>query len=356
MLRAVKKNEIITGMKPLGLAWGRRLYYVRPPVPLLGSIAFGVIDRGTNVLQVRPTTLCPLNCIFCSVDAGPRSRLRQAEYIVDPHWLVEWVKVIAAYKQVHVEALIDGVGEPLTYPYIVELVAMLKRTPGVKTVAIETHGATLNYKLILKLNDAGLDRINLSIDTLNTEKAKMLTGVEWYDVNRVMRLAEFIAKETDIDLHVTPVWLPGVNDKDVVDVVKWAIRIGAGKKWPPVTIQKYIAHKYGRKPKGVREVSWHHFWRWLSDLEKRIGVKLHYSMDEWGMMYAKKVPEPYKRGEIIEATIISLGWLKNELLAVDNECKRIITIILRDNELKIGETVRARIIRSRDNIYIAELV
>ena len=45
-------------------------------IPLIGCIAFGLIDRGTNLIQIRPFTGCPLSCIFCSVDAGPRSRNR----------------------------------------------------------------------------------------------------------------------------------------------------------------------------------------------------------------------------------------------------------------------------------------
>ena len=51
----------------------RRVFEVGPPMPLVGHVAFGIIDRGTNLLQIRPTSLCPLSCIFCSVDAGPRS-------------------------------------------------------------------------------------------------------------------------------------------------------------------------------------------------------------------------------------------------------------------------------------------
>ncbi|MFP3179020.1 MAG: radical SAM protein, partial [Thermocladium sp.] len=34
--------------------------------PLVGSLAFGIIDRGTNVIEVRPTSICSLSCIFCS--------------------------------------------------------------------------------------------------------------------------------------------------------------------------------------------------------------------------------------------------------------------------------------------------
>ncbi|MEM0060187.1 MAG: radical SAM protein, partial [Desulfurococcaceae archaeon] len=67
---------------------GRVVYYIDDDLPVFGYIAFGVIDRGTNVLQVRPTTICPQNCIFCSVDAGLKSEHRWAEYIVKPDLLI----------------------------------------------------------------------------------------------------------------------------------------------------------------------------------------------------------------------------------------------------------------------------
>ena len=115
-------------------------------LPLVGHIAFGVIDRGTNILQVRPTTLCPLNCIFCSVDAGPLSRHRQTEYVVDRKLLVRWVLNVAMFKGEVLEALIDGVGDPLTYHEIPELVKDLKKF--ISRVAIETHGANLNKETV----------------------------------------------------------------------------------------------------------------------------------------------------------------------------------------------------------------
>ncbi|MFB6216441.1 MAG: radical SAM protein, partial [Candidatus Aenigmatarchaeota archaeon] len=47
----------------------RNLVYINQgsEIPLLGHIAFGLIDRGTNLIQVRPITGCNLKCIYCSV-------------------------------------------------------------------------------------------------------------------------------------------------------------------------------------------------------------------------------------------------------------------------------------------------
>ncbi len=342
------------GFRVAGKVWGRNLVHVTRPAPLMGSVFIGVIDRGTNVLQVRPTTLCNLSCIFCSVDAGPTSRWRQSEYVViDYEWLAVWVEEVARFKGVRVETLIDGVGEPTTYPYLVELVETLKSSPWVETVALETHGQSLTVELIRRLEEAGLDRINLSLDTLNPEKGRFLSGTRWYDVERVRRIAEFVARETSIDLHVTPVWIPGVNDEDVVEVVRWALEIGAGKRWPPVTIQKYLEHRHGRRVRGVKELPWRLFWRRLEELERELGVKLRPSMEEWGMRRARKVPEIYRIGEVVEVEVVAPGWLKGEALAVTLDGKRMVTLVSRRERLEVGMRLEARVKSNRDNIYVA---
>jgi len=346
----------IYGFRQIGVLWGKRLLYrVGKPAPLIGHIAFGVIDRGTNVLQVRPTTVCPQSCIFCSVDAGPASKRRVSEFIVEPDHLAKWVAKIAQAKNVVVEALIDGVGEPLTYPWIVELVRKLKETGWVKTVAVETHGAPLSRQLIDRLAEAGLDRVNFSIETLDPDKARKLYGAPWYDLNRVISLIEYLVKETPIDLHVTPVWLPGVNDEDIPKIIKWALKIGAGKKWPPATVQKYVVHKYGRKLKGVREVSWADFWRWLESLEQKLGVKLRYTMEEWGMRYAPQIEPPVRVGEVVRLQVVARGWLRGEAIGVLLKHNWLATIAPAKH-LELGEIVKVKIVHDKDGILLGRPV
>jgi len=343
-------------LKVLGVFSNNRVVYsVSNIVPTLGYIAFGVIDRGTNVLQVRPTTICPLNCIFCSVDAGPYSKHRWAEYIVDPKTVIETIRYAIIYKGGGIEALIDTIGDPLTYPWLIDLVKELKRIPGVSSVALETHGALLTESMALKLEKAGLDRINLSIDTLDPKKAKYLQGVQWFDVSRVKRVVEFIVKETRIDVHITPLWIPGVNDNDVIEVVKWAIKIGAGKRWPPVSIQKYNVHKYGRKVPGVKPLSWRKFWDKISELEKQLGIRLRWSMEEWGMRYTKRIPIPYNRGDRIAVKVIGRGWLKGEYIGVPIEKEKRIIALSRFKG-RIGDTVLAEIIDNKDGLFIGRVL
>src|SRR5512138_3394140 len=94
-------------------------------IPLMGSLYFGVIDRGTSLLQVRPGCGCNLNCPFCSVDAGPESTTRATSYEVEPGYLLEAVEEIARFKGPGVECHIDSPGEPLLYRKMPELVSAL---------------------------------------------------------------------------------------------------------------------------------------------------------------------------------------------------------------------------------------
>ncbi len=336
---------------------GRPLYYLPKGIPGLGFIAAGIIDRGTNVIQVRPTTVCPMNCAFCSVDAGPFSSKRQAEYLMDLESLLEAFNQVASVKNAMVEALIDTVGEGLTYPRIYLLIKALKQNPRVKSVALETHGAPLSKHVIDRLWDAGLDRINLSLDTFNKEKAKVLYGLESYDPARIASLAEYLVKETDIDLHVTPLWLPGINDQDVVDVLNWALRIGAGKKWPPVTVQKFNVHRHGRNRLNIKPVSWEEFYVWLENLEKILGMKLQWSMSEWGMTYDNRIPINYRKGELVGAMVIAKGWLKGEFLGVTLHGQpRLITLIQKRGKPLYEGRYIARIIENKDGIYVGKIV
>lgn len=333
---------------------GRVIYWVPRDLPGFGYIAFGVIDRGTNVLQVRPTTICPQSCLFCSVDAGLKSKHRWAEYIVEPGLITRTVSMVVADKGCSVEALLDTVGDVLTYPYLVDLVKELKNLPGVKTVALETHGMLLSKELVDRLAEAGLDRVNLSIETLNPEKARYLYGTPAYDVRRVMEVSEYIVRETTIDLHVTPLLLPGINEEDVVEVINWALRIGAGKRWPPVTVQKFIKHKYGRG-KGIREMTWDEFWKYVETLEEKLGVRLRWTMDEWGMHYAKRATSVLGKGDVVEVVVISRGWIRGEFLGLYND-KALVAVNPGRYRVRIGDSYTVRIVEDKDGLYLADIV
>lgn len=322
-------------------------------VPLIGCIAFGVIDRGTNVLQVRPTTLCPLSCVFCSTDAGPKTTKRAAEYYVELDCLLETFRSVIKMKGCKgIEAHIDTVGDPLTYPKIVELVHELSQIPGVSIVSMQTHGALLTEKLAEKLNAAGLSRVNLSVDSMDPELAKTLSNTLSFKVSKVLEVAEYIASSLGMDLLLAPVWVPGVNDEELRKIIEYAKRIGAGKRWPPLGIQKMEVHRHGRKVKGVKPMSWFKFYKSLRELEATYGLKLVLNPKDFGIRKERRIPPVFKRFEKVKVEVIAPGWLKREVLGVARG--RLITVVAAEG-IEVGSKVNARVLEVKDNLYVARL-
>lgn len=332
----------------------RPLYVVPDTVPLIGCIAFGLIDRGTNLIQVRPISTCPLSCRFCSTNAGPKTTIRQTEYVVPLDILIEEFGRLAAFKGRHnLEAHVDTVGDPVTYPHIDELVSQLSATEGVETVSMQTHASTLTAKLLDKLSNAGLTRLNLSLDSLEPELAKELSNTEWYDPEKVVKLAEHVISSTKIDLLIAPVWINGVNDAEIPKITQLAIDLGAGKKFPPMGIQRCERHKHGRKIKKAKWLSWGAFYKQLSEWEKQFNIKLILTETDFNIHQRKALTIPYQRFQKIKIEVVGPGWLKNERLAVTRERGRCLTLI-NAREIPEGAKLTARILANKHNILIAE--
>jgi hypothetical protein len=317
-------------------------------IPLIGSVAFGIIDRGTNVLQVRPSCSCNLNCPFCSVDAGPCSRSRATEYQVERGYLADCVREAAGFKGGGVECHIDSPGEPLIYPEIAELVADLRGIEGVSTISMQSNGTFLTPERIHALEEAGLDRINLSVHALDPDLARTLAGVEWYDVERVVAMARAVAGSR-IDLLLAPVYLQGINDAEIPKLIRLARKIGAGKRWPPLGIQKFERYRLGRTPAGVSPQSWWQFYhRSLSGWEEESGMRLRLTPADFGTERRPRIPQAFRKGEKVTLEIRGPGWVAGERIAVGRG--RSVSVL----DCRRGSgPFRARIVSAANNIYVA---
>ncbi|MFH1210954.1 MAG: radical SAM protein [archaeon] len=314
-------------------------------IPLIGCIAFGIIDRGTNLIQVRPTSVCNLRCPFCSTNANDVS-VHPNSYEVDLPYLVDWIKDIVRFKGEGVELNFDSVGEVLTYRDFVKLVAECSRIKGVSFMSMQTNGVLLTEKVVDDLEKAGIKRINLSMNTLNPDKARMLCGANAYDIKKVMKVAEHISK-SKIELLIAPVWLPKVNDDDIEDIVKFAKSLDV-----KLGIQKYEIYKYGRKLKQAKHVNWWRFYKQLDALEKKYGTKLKLTRHNFKITKMPRLPSVFKKGDKISVVIKAPGWIKNQVIGVaDNRC-----ISINDCLAKVGDKVRVRIVEDKNELYVAEVL
>jgi len=317
-------------------------------IPLIGCLYFGIVDRGTNILQVRPNCSCNLSCPFCSVDAGPLSRTRTTTYEVEKEYLLNTVKAVTIFKGSGVECHIDSPGEPLLYPKLIDLVKAVKRIDGVRTVSMQTNGTLLNNEKIKAFEEAGLDRINLSIHSIEPDLAKKLAGTEQYEIGKVLDVARNIA-ESRIDLLIAPVFIPGINDQEIPKLIAFAKEIGAGKKWPPLGIQKFEKYKLGRTPNGVKSESWWQFFnRSIKEWEKKFNMKLILTAKDFGIEKRKMLPIVFDRGEKVKVDIQAPGWVKGEMLSIARD--RVVSIL---NCPKTEGSLKVKILNIKHNIYVA---
>ncbi|HBX53434.1 MAG: radical SAM protein [Bacteroidetes bacterium RIFOXYA12_FULL_35_11] len=142
-------------------------------------------NRNINYLRISVTDRCNLRCQYCMPEEGVK-RFRH-EDIISFEEIVEVVKVGVSFGINKIR--ITG-GEPLVRKGIVNLVEMLFEINGIEELTM-TSNAVLLDKFALPLKNAGLMRINISLDTLDPEKYKEITrGGNIEDVLRGIEAAK----------------------------------------------------------------------------------------------------------------------------------------------------------------------
>ena len=236
-------------------------------IPLIGVIAFAIIDRGSNLIQIRPTTVCNLSCVFCSTDAGENSKFHPYNYEVEVNYLLEWIKEVVEFKGEGTEINIDSVGEATCYKDLIKLIKGIKEIKGIERISMQSNGTLLTKEKIKELEKAGLNRINLSLHSLNEERNKFLTNCEDYNTKHVLEVAELINK-SKIELLLAPVFIPK-NGEDIEGIIELSKKLNC-----KIGIQKYEIHRYGRKIKNVKEMTFWKFYKKLEEWEKKFNIKL----------------------------------------------------------------------------------
>lgn len=168
--------------------------------------AFG---RRINYMRVSITDRCNLGCRYCMPATGVS--LKSHEEILR---LEEIVTLVQAATQVGIRRVRLTGGEPLVRKDVVTLVRELAKLPALEEISLTTNGLLLNY-LALPLKEAGLTRVNISLNSLRPERYRYLTrGGNIKDVWRGIRAA-LAAGLTPVKLNVVVV--RGFNDDEILD-------------------------------------------------------------------------------------------------------------------------------------------
>ncbi|UCD00449.1 MAG: radical SAM protein [Promethearchaeota archaeon] len=327
-------------------------------IPLYGVDFFGVIDRGTNIIELKPLTLCNLKCKYCFVSAGDY----ETNFIVDPNYLLKKIRDIIEIKgHYKIEIHFAPYGEILLYPKFFDLIEELWKIDGIEIISIQTNGLLLNEEIIKKLEKTKITRINISLNSLNQEKANFLCDCKNYDINNLMNNISLLLN-TKIDVLIAPVWFPGENDKDIEEIIKYVLLLrkkGYSEKKIQIGIQKYLIYKTGRRLKKIRPKSWGYFYNQLSSLEKKYNIKLKLGPLDFGIHKRKTVASlNFKKNDQIKLKLISQGRWKKEYIGKLNDNFGIKVLLNKPisypKEL-IGKEIRVKIIKAnyKDNILTA---
>jgi len=324
-------------------------------IPLYGIDFIGVIDRGTNVIELKPLTLCNLKCKYCFVRAGDY----HTNFVVDPEYLIEKVEEIVEIKgKYKIEIHLAPYGEILLYSKLFELIENLWKIKGIEIISMQTNGLLLNKETIEELEKVHLSRINISLNSLNHEKANYLSNCVDYNINNLIENINFLLN-TKIDLLIAPVWFPGENDNDIEDIIEFIINLrnkGYSENKIQIGIQKYLIYKTGRKLKKIRPKSWGYFYTQLTNLEKKYDIKLKLGPKDFGIHKRTSVAFlKFKKNDIMDLTVISKGRWKNEFIGKINEnfgLKVLLSKSISNPDNLIGKNIKVKIIKAnyKDNI------
>ncbi|CAB1422653.1 unnamed protein product [Pleuronectes platessa] len=167
--------------------------------------------RRHSYLRISLTEKCNLRCQYCMPEDGvkltPRSQLLSTS---------EVLTLARLFVQEGVDKIRLTGGEPLIRPDIVEIISELKKLKGLKTVAVTTNGMNL-AKLLPKLKDAGLDLINISLDSLVPVKFEFIVRRKGF--HKVMEGIDKAIEMGYNPVKVNVVIMRGFNEDELLDFV-----------------------------------------------------------------------------------------------------------------------------------------
>ena len=128
------------------------------------------LGRNINYMRISVTELCNLRCRYCMPADGVCDKKSHAEMLTED----EMIAAIRAAASLGVRKLRITGGEPLVKKNIVSICKRAAEVEGIEEVCLTTNGLGLT-RLAKPLKEAGVKRLNLSLDTLSAEKYAYIT-------------------------------------------------------------------------------------------------------------------------------------------------------------------------------------
>ncbi|MBT6773865.1 radical SAM protein [Candidatus Woesearchaeota archaeon] len=330
---------------------GNKTVYVHQNsgIPLMGNVSFGIVYRNTSLIEIKPVTSCNLNCIYCSVGEGKKSK--KTDFVVEKDYLIEELERLLKVVKEPVEIHIGVQGEPFLYADLIPLVEDLYNNKQVTVISMDS-----NFTLVTKSQMDTLFqfkdklRFNVSLDAMNQELAEKLAGCK-YNLNYVLEMIKYAVKK-EINILIAPVFIPGYNDEELEKITEFVKELGleAKSKHPVLGIQNFLNYKTGRNP--VRAKDWQEFYKTINELECKVGLKQKLSATDFGIKKTIELDKPFQMGDEVKAMVKSVDRFPNSVIAVAKNR----SISVPECRFKKDKKIRIKITRDKHNVFAGKIL
>jgi len=180
--------------------------------------------RHIEDLRISITDRCNFRCTYCMPEEGMTWLKNDRLMTFDEIGRLTRIAVALGIREVRLTG-----GEPTLRPGLPDLVRDLATVPNVTSLSLTTNGFLLK-KLAKPLAEAGLTRINVSLDTLNHEKFHQITRRP--ALTQVLEgLAELEKHPSIRPIKVNALGIRGFSEDDIVELAHWARRTGYIMRW-----------------------------------------------------------------------------------------------------------------------------
>ena len=166
-------------------------------------------SRLHNYLRLSLTGRCNFKCSYCYTPEAPPPQVSH-DFML---------RLVGLFASQGVDKVRLTGGEPLIHPKIIEIARRVKEIPGIKHLAITTNGFLL-HRHLTSLLDAGLDSMNLSLDSLVPAKFAFISKMDGFDKVWKGFLQGYDSGRLRIKLNC--VMMRGINDDEIMDFVELA--------------------------------------------------------------------------------------------------------------------------------------
>lgn len=168
--------------------------------------------RKINYLRISLTDRCNLRCIYCMPKKGIAEIVPHEELLS----LEEIYELTKSFVELGIDKIRFTGGEPLVRKNIVELIRKTSELDGVKDISLTTN-AQLLKGMAKDLKEAGLNRVNISLDTLDRDKFASIT--RGGNLDSVLEAIDEAIRVGLTPIKINTVLIGGFNDDEIQDLV-----------------------------------------------------------------------------------------------------------------------------------------